>query len=215
MSSKTSAFASVFCWSPRLGLPSLGTCRPKPSPLVSEPLEGFVEQVQNERRQTNFMIRCSCKFKEYQGSREKLKAEHGHDLKLLFKQLQNHTTWAAELMRKLPIMEELVEAMQTSHGDHARATTPAALRESTESRLQHPNYGKLFHKIGLISLPEGHQGRKPPVGVCETQSTSSSHGHGDWWMRQGGFEDERLGGNSERAQAGYHSRWLVMARRQS
>ena len=179
MSSKTSAFASVFCWSPRLGLPSLGTCRPKPSPLVSEPLEGFVEQVQNERRQTNFMIRRSCKFMEYQGSREKLKAEHGRDLKRLFSQLQNHTTWPDDEMSRLPIADELVEAMQTSHGDHALATTPTALREGTESRPQHPNYGQLFHNVGLICLPEGHKGRKPPAGVCEKPSTRSSHGYGD------------------------------------
>ena len=38
---------------------------------------------------------------------------------------------------------------------------------------------------------------------------------GDWWMHVGGFEVERLGGNGERAQAGYHSRWLVMAWRPS
>ena len=215
MSSKTSAFASVFCWSPRLGLPSLGTCRPKPSPLVSEPLEGFVEDVQTERRQTNFIIRRSGKFMEYQNSCEKLKTEHGRDLKRLFSQLQNHTTWPDDEMSKLPIVEELVEAMQTAHGDHALATTPTALREGTESRPQHPNYGQLFHHAGLISLPEGHKGRKPPVGVCEEQLTNSSHGCGVWWMRQGGFKDERLGGNSERAQAGYHSRLLVMARRQS
>ena len=160
----------------------------------------------------------SGKFMEYQDTREKLKAKHGRALQRLFSQLQSHTAWPAEAMSKLPIVEELVEALQTAHGDHALATTPAALREGTESRPQHPNYGQLFQHAGLICLPEGHKGRKPPAGVYETPwepASLAGSSHGDWWMQKGGFEDERLGGNSERAQAGYHSRWLAMARRQS
>ena len=42
---------------------------------------------------------------------------------------------------------------------------------------------------------------------------------GDWWMNVGGFQDERLGGNGERAQAGYvpfpmagHGKAAVLAR---
>ena len=67
---------------------------------------------------------------------------------------------------------------------------------------QHPNYGKILASMGLITLPPGHNGRKPPAGAPEQDLDFQSDKDklpnmlgcdcsdwGEWWMYAGGFQD--------------------------
>ena len=105
-------------------------------------------------------------------------------------------------LEKLPLSDRSLQALAYVRG------AQQAAKERTP--LPHLNRGtmlankQLFQWRPGLSLYDG-------VPVKLLPSTIQ----GERGVNVGCFQDERLGGNGERAQAGYHSRWLAMARRQS
>ena len=170
VSLRTFAFASGFCWSPRLGFTGLGTCRQKRSPLyctvrVCEPLEGQKTSTLSEASATQ-------------------QAEYG---KVLLKLQDELRTCRLE---KLPLSDRSLQALAYVRG------AQQAAKERTP--LPHLNRGTMLANKQLLQWSPGCS-RHHDVPVKLFPNTIQGELGGEY----GCFQDERIEGNCERAQAGY------------
>ena len=86
---------------------------------------------------------------------------------------------------------QMAKDAESGTGSQPRVPPP---RDSEPGRpIRHPSMAQKLHVSGIITLPKGHRGRKPPAHVHEREEMPIEKTHSDhvwvlWWLELSGFE---------------------------